>query len=77
MKYNIQPSYKVTDKGTIPAEDARTITNEDGAVIGTAMFNNWNSTAAITIFTKNGNSEIKYLPCESPDQLDEVIRKVL
>lgn len=77
MKYNIQPSYKVTDKGTIPADDARTITNQDGAVIATAMFNDWNSTAAITTFTKNGNSEIKHLPCESTDQLDEVIRKAL
>lgn len=36
MNYNIQPSYKVTDKGLLHADDSRTVTNEDGAVIATA-----------------------------------------
>lgn len=77
MNYNIQPSYKVTDKGLLHADDSRTVTNEDGAVIATASLTEWNSTATITIFKKDGDFEIKQALCESPDQLDEVIRKVI
>jgi len=75
MKYNIKPSYKVTDKGTVPADDARTITH-NGKVAGTAIYHEWNNTVAITRFIKDNNSEIVYVPCESVEKLDEAIRTV-
>ncbi|MBU5654317.1 hypothetical protein KPA07_05235 [Corynebacterium aurimucosum] len=74
MNYEIHPSYKVTNEGTVPADDARTIT-ADGKVAGTVIYNDWNNTAVITRFV-NGDAEITYTPCESKDQLDEVIRNV-
>ena len=69
----IQPSYKVTSKGEVPAEDSRTIVTTRGAVMGFAFFNEWNNTAEITKIVAGGMHDTSTVPCESIDVFDKVI----
>ena len=74
--YTIQPSYKITDEGTVPAGDSRTLTNKNGAIVGYAWHNAPRGTAHITRITTDGEYKISPVPCRTEEDLDEVIRQV-
>jgi|GEM_PF-3420325 len=75
-EYTIHPSYKITDQGTVPATDSRTLINKDGNIVGYAWHNAPRHTAHITRITTEGEYRISPVPCDREDELDEVIREV-
>lgn len=75
-EYTIRPSYKITAEGTVPATDSRTMTDKDGNIVGYAWHNAPRCTAHITRITTEGEHQISPVPCETEDELDEVIREV-
>lgn len=74
-EYTIRPSYKITDEGTVPATDSRTLINKDGNIVGYAWHNTPRGTAHITRITTEGEYRLSPVPCDTEEELDEVIRQ--
>lgn len=75
-QYTIKPGAPVTPSGHVTSIESRRIFNNQGHQIGFAMFDEDSCTVELIRFLGYaGEYRLGPVPCDSPDQMDEVIRR--